>query len=159
MIERLLERVDLGVAEYFALDSDPAHPAEATRRLQVWLTSHAGVWDSLGQTRWQMEVGAARVAVHWVTASLFDEALPDGPFDVILAHAFLDLVDLDRALPRLLALRPGGVFHFSLNFDGLTFLPEIDPALDEAIVDVSCNDGRTARWTHPSGTAAPGAGC
>ncbi len=56
-------------------------------------------------------------------------------WDVLLAHAFLDLVDLDTAVPRLFALlKPGGHFSFTLNFDGATiFLPTLDPALDARI--------------------------
>jgi len=137
MIERLLARLDLGRAEYVALDSDPALAAEAARRLQAWLAPRTGSWDSLGEGRWRMETGSTRLDVEWVTASLFDETVPIGPFDVLLAHAFLDLVDLERALPRLLTrLRPGGVFYASLNFDGLTvFLPAVDPELDLAIVE------------------------
>jgi len=159
MIERLLERVDLGQVEYVALDSDPAHPAEAARRLQAWLARHAGVWHSLGERHWRMEATGAGVDIQWVTASLFDEAVPDGPFDVILAHAFLDLVDLDRALPRLLArLRPGAVFYASLNFDGLTaFQPELDPELDWIIVDAYHATMDTRRdGPHPSGDSRTG---
>jgi len=159
MIERLLERLELGHVEYVALDSDPAHPAEAARRLQAWLARRAGGWASLGERHWRMETAGARVDVQWVTASLFDEAVPDGPFDVLLAHAFLDLVDLDRALPRLLTrLGPGAVFYASLNFDGLTaFLPELDPELDRIIVDAyhATMDARRD-GTHPSGDSRTG---
>jgi hypothetical protein len=90
---------------------------------------------------------------------LFDDDTAEGPFDVLLAHAFLDLVDLDRALARLLpCLRPGGTCLFTLNFDGLTaFLPEIDPTLDRRIVeayhatmDARRNDGL------PSGSSRTG---
>jgi SAM-dependent methyltransferase len=159
MIERLLERTELGLAEYVALDSDPAHPAEAARRLQAWLAPRAGVWDAREDGRWRMEMSGTRLDVRWVTASLFDEAVPGGPFDVVLAHAFLDLVDLDRALPRLLTrLRPGGVLYTSLNFDGLTaFLPAVDPGLDQAIVDAyhATMDARRD-GDHPSGDSRTG---
>ncbi len=58
--------------------------------------------------------------------------------DLIVAHAFLDLVDLDSALHKLLTLvRPGGLFYFTLNFDGATiFEPQIDPALDQQIEEL-----------------------
>ena len=57
------------------------------------------------------------------------------PCDLLVAHAFLDLVDLPSTLPGILSLlKPGGLFYFTLNFDGLTlFEPPIDPALDELI--------------------------
>jgi hypothetical protein len=54
-----------------------------------------------------------------------------------VAHAFLDLVPLETAVPLLLRmLRPGGLFDFSLNFDGETiFMPEIDRSLDGEIIE------------------------
>jgi SAM-dependent methyltransferase len=137
MVERLLERVRLDRVRYFALDSDPAHLPEAARRLEGWAVRHDAGWTRLAGDRWRVETATTAMEIRWSTGSLFDDFVDPGPFDVALAHAFLDLVDLDRALPRLLAsLRPGGVFYFTLNFDGLTaFLPEIDPSLDRAIVE------------------------
>ena len=59
-------------------------------------------------------------------------------YDVIVAHAFLDLVNLDSALQKILSLtRPGGLLYFTLNFDGATaFEPQIDPALDQQIEEL-----------------------
>jgi SAM-dependent methyltransferase len=58
-----------------------------------------------------------------------------GQFDVVVAHAFLDLFRLGDIVPLALgALKPGGVFYFSVNFDGATLLqPEIDRAYDDEI--------------------------
>ena len=59
-------------------------------------------------------------------------------FDLIIAHAFLDLFDPRRLLPAMRKLaRPGGSFLFSITFDGLTaWEPEIDPTLDAKILDL-----------------------
>jgi hypothetical protein len=56
-------------------------------------------------------------------------------WDVLIAHAFLDLLDIPRALPALLSLlRPGGLVYFTLTFDGATVLqPEMDPELEARI--------------------------
>ncbi len=56
-------------------------------------------------------------------------------YDLLIAHAVLDLFDIPRALPRLLpVLKPGGLCYFTINFDGATiFEPVIDPALDAQI--------------------------
>ena len=65
-------------------------------------------------------------------------AAPFQPFDLVIANAFLDLLDPPRALPRMTGLcRTGGLFLFSITFDGLTvFEPEIDRALDTSIVEL-----------------------
>ena len=57
-------------------------------------------------------------------------------WDLLVAHAFLDLVHVPSLLPQLFALmRPGGLFYFTVNFDGLTaFLPPVARDLDERIV-------------------------
>ncbi|MCZ7668823.1 MAG: hypothetical protein M5U34_17285 [Chloroflexi bacterium] len=56
-------------------------------------------------------------------------------WDLLIAHAFLDLMDIATALPSLLSLlKPGGLCYFSLNFDGVTSLePAIEPVLDALI--------------------------
>jgi hypothetical protein len=159
MIERLLERLELGDAHYFALDSDPAHRAEAARRLQAWADGRGAGWTASDDAHWSIAAPAGRLDIHWTTASIFDEWIPPGPFDVVLAHAFLDLVDLDRALSRLLPqIAPGGLFYFTLNFDGLTaFLPEIEVSLDQAIVDAYHGTMDERRdGTAPSGDSRTG---
>ena len=57
-------------------------------------------------------------------------------WDLLIAHAFLDLVNLKTTLPQLIALlKPGGLFYFTINFDGETILyPVIDRELDEQII-------------------------
>ncbi len=66
----------------------------------------------------------------------FARRAPDqSAFDLIIAHAVLDLLDLSRALPLLHGLmRPGGLGWFTINFDGMSlFEPPLDAALDAAI--------------------------
>src|SRR3989337_2113681 len=57
-------------------------------------------------------------------------------WDLLVAHAFLDLIDLPSALLDILGLLiDHGLFYFTINFDGVTSLePLIDPALDELIL-------------------------
>jgi SAM-dependent methyltransferase len=62
---------------------------------------------------------------------------PDGTVDLVVGHALADLVPLDRLAARVAALlRPGGLAHLALAYDGLTaFEPAAEPDLDAAIVD------------------------
>ncbi|MGH2625173.1 MAG: class I SAM-dependent methyltransferase, partial [Anaerolineales bacterium] len=93
----------------------------------------------------------------------------DGPWDLILAHAVLDLLDLDRAVAPLVAQTArGGVLHFTLNFDaGTIFAPHVDlnlegrverayhAAMDERRVDGRPTGGsRTGRLLFGALTAA-----
>ncbi|MFC7009171.1 class I SAM-dependent methyltransferase [Halalkalicoccus salilacus] len=75
----------------------------------------------------------------------------EGEYDLLIGQAFLDLVDLSWALPRLFdRLRSGGTFYFPITFDGGTiFVPELE--LDDRIaelyhrdMDERTRDGRSA---------------
>ncbi|MFQ5398799.1 MAG: class I SAM-dependent methyltransferase [Anaerolineae bacterium] len=57
-------------------------------------------------------------------------------WDLIVAHAFLDLVDAPALLPSLFALLPpGGLFYFTINFDGATILEPVIDAQFDALVE------------------------
>ena len=57
------------------------------------------------------------------------------PYDILLAHAFLDLFHLPTALPPMLQIiAPGGLFYFTINYDGVTiFEPVVDRSLEDAV--------------------------
>jgi len=117
MIARLAERNAAGGC-YTAVDADSDNTATARRRF-------AGL-----ALPFELEVVTADVY------AFVDQARGRRQWDVLVAHAFLDLVDAPRLLPELFALlRPGGLFYFPINFDGLTVLqPLVDPAFDEQVI-------------------------
>ncbi len=114
--------------------------------------------------------GEAELRVQLQAANLYDFAARQENrqrFDLIIAHALLDLLHLPTALPSLLQMcAPGGLFYFSINFDGATlFLPDMAaerglpnaPALDRQIealyhrsMDTRVTDGQ------PSGDSRTG---
>lgn len=57
-------------------------------------------------------------------------------FDLLIGHAFLDLVDLRTALTQFRSLlRPGGLCYLPITFDGETiFEPPVEPDVDERVV-------------------------
>jgi len=65
--------------------------------------------------------------------ALLPPSEPGEPCDLLVAHAFLDLPPLEEALKALFGLlRPGGLFYFTLVFDGCTVLqPPLDTSLDD----------------------------
>ena len=117
MVERCVEWGLLPVSDYTAIDSEESNIEVARRRL-AHLTSGGG----------------SGLRVRLQTADLYEFAARQENrqrFDLIIAHALLDLLHLPTALPSLLGMvRPAGIFYFSINFDGATlFLPEIDAGL------------------------------
>ena len=121
MLQRLAARglLDAG-GRYTAVDADPANVAAAIEQHSSW---------------------ASPLSVSWEAADVYDFARRERgrrAWDLLIAHAFLDLVDAPRLLPELFALlRPGGLFYFTINFDGLTILePPVDPGFDEQVIDL-----------------------
>lgn len=164
MVERLLEWSALAEAQYHAIDAQPENVRMAHARLHSWADrngfavgvhgnntlhlSHAGREQAL---RLQLETGDA--------LALADRADRAETYDLLIGHAFLDLIDLPTGLPRLLRpVRVGGLIYATINFDGATiFEPTIDPGLDAQIealyhrtMDERMTDGR------PSGDSRTG---
>ena len=115
MVERFAQHGLLAQAEYTAVDNQPDNITEAKRRLK-----HLDDF------------------IHLETIDLFDFIYREQgqqSWDLLIAHAFLDLMDIPATLPRLFSLlKPGGYFYFTINFDGATiFQPIIDPVLDAKI--------------------------
>ncbi|HSB90987.1 MAG TPA: class I SAM-dependent methyltransferase [Anaerolineales bacterium] len=137
MIERLLDRGLLDHAVYDAVDLRPEALEAAPLRLRAWAAARgwavATTADGVRMSRADQQVD---VRLHTSAIEAFADAQPPGTADLLLAHAFLDLVDTPRSLPRLMQLlRPGGAFYFTLNFDGVTaFLPQADPAFEERLM-------------------------
>jgi SAM-dependent methyltransferase len=65
-------------------------------------------------------------------------SLPEnvGRYDLVVANAVLDLVDVETVLPLVWrVLKPGSPFWFSINFDGETiFVPEL--SLDRQVLEL-----------------------
>jgi SAM-dependent methyltransferase len=123
MIARLLEWGVLSGGEYTLLDVDPRLLRDAGAWLTAWATARDLLTESLPDG---LRVGDLRVRlVEAELGSYLEEGLGQKA-DVLIAHAFLDLVDVPDVLPRLLrVLVPGGAYWFPVTFDGETvFQPD-----------------------------------
>ncbi len=137
MLERLLDWQLLGEAAYTGIDVHPGQIAEARARFRRYAAGRQADL-TLDAGRFLLRQPPLSVTVAFEAIDLWQFlAWEQGRagWDLIIAHAFLDLVDLKETLPGLLALlAPGGCFYFTLNFDGVTvFEPAIEPELDRLI--------------------------
>lgn len=117
MVERMVAWGLLTHASYTLIDAEAANIAEARRRLTGF---------------------GRNITLELETIDLFDFCARETghrQWDLLIAHAVLDLLDVPTALPQLLAcLTNDGIFYFTINFDGATiFEPTIDPVLDAQI--------------------------
>jgi SAM-dependent methyltransferase len=141
MFERMLAWGLLKFAEYTALDADKENIASARQQLPVWADQHGYYVRVTTDGSLVFTTNERLVSLRLEVVDVFDFILSQtgvGTWDLLVAHAFLDLIDIPSALPRLFALcKPGALFYITINFDGATLLePVIDPAFDELIQDI-----------------------
>jgi hypothetical protein len=145
MVERLLNEGRLPAATYHMLDEQAHNINTAKTHLSMRFAPSMAASPQSSLFRIQATHTLALAmpsgrdfALSLYTAELFDFLANAGPLtgvDLILAHAFMDLLDIPATLPKLTAtLAPGALLYFTINFDGVTILePAIDPAFDQAV--------------------------
>jgi SAM-dependent methyltransferase len=162
MVERLVTRGFLSHAAYTAIDADPGTIAESQRRLPGWMADQgfSVTEDAPGRWRFLRQGNDLRVQTEAIDLLSFVARMRgQRTWDLLIAHALLDVLDIPTTLPGLLALlRPGGLFYFTIAFDGATILqPQIDAGLDaqiEALYHQTMDQRRIAG--QPSGDSRTG---
>jgi hypothetical protein len=138
MIERFLERNVLGRAAYTAIDAESQNVIEARRRLPLWAEQNGyRVTEGRGE-QLCLQRGEREVYIELETTDVFDFIARERgrrTWDLLIAHAFLDMVHVPRILPLLCSmLRDGGLLYLTIAFDGVTTLqPTIDPEFDALV--------------------------
>ena len=163
MLERLLDWGLLTRAAYTGIDMEAEFIREAAARFRGLCGGEKCLPGRAARRVLLFTTPAQDVRVTFTAIDLFDflDREPGkSTWDLLVAHAVLDLIDLPTALPRLLSLlAPGGLFYFTLNFDGATiFEPPIDPDLDRLIETLYHRTMDTRRRQgQPAGSSAPAA--
>lgn len=139
MLVRLLETGLLKRANYTILDESEENLQSAREQVIRWAGEKAGKPGNRPGQEIVLDLETGRVRVQFVSADIYDYFSPGlelPAWDLLIAHAVLDLLDLPRALPLMIrSLRPSGGFYFPITFDGLTiFEPAVDPPFDEEIM-------------------------
>src|SRR5260221_9753998 len=134
MLRRLLRWNVIHQAEYILVDE----MAENIEYASAWipqLAAEAGLDVERG-TENQLRVSdqTCDVQIRLEQADVFDFIQKNKePSDLLIAHAFLDLLPMPESLPKLFSLTKG-LAWLTINFDGVTSLePTIDAELDEKI--------------------------
>lgn len=119
MAARILAARLVPQVHYTLVDRDPANIAAARAALRPLANGGAIQLDLVAADVYQF---------------LDDHSNQD--WNLLVAHALLDLLDLKTAVPRLMAaLKPGGYFYFPINYDGLTaFEPPLDPEFEAGML-------------------------
>ncbi|MCL5123308.1 MAG: class I SAM-dependent methyltransferase [Deltaproteobacteria bacterium] len=141
MFERALEWELLVKANYTAIDAMKENIEEAKARVPGWAYNVGYSVEQIADNELKLSGLGREVKLKLDEADFFEFARRNdvtSRWDVIIANAFLDLVDAGRTLPITLdLLKPKGLLYFTINFDGSTVLePEIDPEFDAFIEDL-----------------------
>jgi len=131
MVARLLEWQVITAGEYTLLDVDSRLLRDSRAWLCEWARAHGVPARALPDG---VRLGDLRVRL--VEAELGDYlgAGLGEPADLVIANAFLDVVDVPAVLPALLRLLvPGGGYWFTINFDGESIFQPDHPSDDEVL--------------------------
>jgi SAM-dependent methyltransferase len=154
MVARLMDWGVVGAGEYILLDTDRPLLDHSRRWLRDWAAARGLRSDLLPDG---LQVGDLRV--HPVHAELGRYLETDhGPLaDVLIANAVLDLVDVPAILPGLLRLLvPGGVYWFTINYDGETIFTPDHPRDDQVMQAYHRDMDERVRYGRPAGESRTG---
>ena len=136
MLTRLLDSVPNNFQVYTAIDRDPVLMNESRKNIMKWASENSADFrDNILTTE------RGNIKLNFVTDDIenfLKENVNKKGYDLLIANAFLDLVNIPEVLPGLFGmLKKGSLFYFSINYDGRTDIePVIDQELDAKIIEL-----------------------
>ena len=154
MVARLLDWGAIGAGEYVLLDAD-RQLLDCSRR---WLCDWAAARGLRSDLRPDgLQVGDLRVRLVHAELGRYLEAGHGTLADVLIANAVLDLVDVPAVLPGLLRLLiPGGVYWFTINYDGESIFVPGHPHDDQVMQAYHRDMDERVRYGRPAGDSRTG---
>jgi SAM-dependent methyltransferase len=149
MVARLLEWEVLTGGEYTLLDVDPRLLQDSRGWLQEWAAGRGVRTEPLPDG---LQLGELRVRL--VEAELGDHLAAGAgqQADLLIANAFLDLVEVPAVLPGLFdSLAPGGVYWFTVTYDGESSFSPAHPGDDAVLGAYHRTMDERVRYGRPAG--------
>jgi len=154
MVARLTDWGVLGAGEYILLDADRQLLDRSRRWLSGWAAARGLRCDPLPDG---LQVGDLRVRQVHAELGSYLEAAAGAQADVLIASAVLDLVDVPAVLPYLLRLLvPGGVYWFTINYDGESIFAPGHPHDDQVLRAYHRDMDERIRYGRPAGESRTG---
>jgi SAM-dependent methyltransferase len=154
MVARLMDRGAVGAGEYILLDAD-RHLLDCSRQwLCDWAAARGLRSDLLPDG---LRVGDLRVRLVHAELGSYLETAHGAPADVLIANSVLDLVDVTAVLPGLLQLLvPGGIYWFTINYDGESIFAPGHPHDDQVMQAYHRHMDQRVRHGRPAGESRTG---
>jgi SAM-dependent methyltransferase len=154
MVARLMDWGAIGAGEYILLDADRRLLDCSRRWLRDWAAARGLRSDLLPDG---LRVGDLRVRLVHAELGRYLEAAHGALADVLIANAVLDLVDVPTFLPGLLRmLVPGGVYWFTVNYDGESIFAPGHPHDDRVMQAYHRDMDDRFRYGRPAGESRTG---
>jgi SAM-dependent methyltransferase len=154
MVARLIEWGIVSCGEYILLDAD----RQLLDRSRAWISNWAASRDLRSKLLPDgLRVGDLRVRMVHAELGSYLEAAHGQPADALIANAVLDLVDVPAVLPGLLRLLvPGGVYWFTINYDGETIFAPGHPLDDQVMQAYHRDMDERVRYGRAAGESRTG---
>jgi SAM-dependent methyltransferase len=154
MVARLMDWSVVRAGEYILLDADRRLLDCSRRWLRDWAAARDLHCDVLPDG---LQVGDLRVRLVHAELGGYLETARGAPPDVLIANAVLDLVDVPAVLPGLLRLlAPGGVYWFTVNYDGESIFAPGHPHDDQVMQAYHRDMDERVRYGRPAGDSRTG---
>jgi len=157
MVARLMDWGVVGAGEYILLDADRQLLDDSRQWLCDWAATRGLRSDLLPDG---LQVGDLRVRLVHAELGRYLEADHGAQgvlADVLIANAVLDLVDVPAVLPGLLRLLvPGGVYWFTINYDGESIFAPGHPHDDQVMQAYHRDMDERVRYGRPAGESRTG---
>ena len=134
MMARLLSWGVITKANYIHVDAMQENIRFASDWIPKWAVGAGLKAERVSENQLRLFDKKRDVHIQLECADVFDFiSKKPVPADLLIAHAFLDLLPMPESMPRLLSLTEN-LAWLTLNFDGVTSLePAVDGALDDLI--------------------------
>ena len=134
MLRRLIDWDLLCTGEYVLVDAMEENVSYAREWIPHWATEAGLKVEALGPDQLRVSGGGHDVNIRLECADVFEYiSRNEKPADVLIAHAFLDLLPMPESLDKVLLLTRN-LAWLTMNFDGVsTILPETNRAFDERV--------------------------
>jgi len=154
MVARLVDWGLINAGEYTLLDVDRQLLDDSRRWLCDWAAARGVRSDPQPDG---LRVGDLRVRLVQAELGSYLEAGHRALADVLIANAVLDLVDMPAVLPGLLRLLiPGGLYWFTINYDGESIFTPDNPYDDQIMRAYHRDMDERFRYGGPPGESRTG---
>ena len=154
MVARLMDWGVIGAGEYILLDTDRPLLDHSRRWLGDWAAARGMRSDLLPDG---LQLGDLRVRLVHAELGGYLAAGHGELADVLIANAVLDLVEVPAVLPGLLRLLiPGGLYWFTINYDGESSFGPGSPDDDQVMRAYHRDMDERIRYGRPAGESRTG---